>query len=213
MTEWATILSPFMIYIFATLTPGPANITIMQVALEQGRKNAIACAIGVVVGSISWAIVTLSGISQIIYRFPNLIKTLGWVGSTYMLWLGYSNIRKSFYANINPNRQNHLHKIITVRKNFLRGVLIHLTNVKAFLVWTAILLAALDGQAKLLLPPYLIVLGCGVIGVIVFCGYAVLFSHDKSTEIYRQASKTIYLIIGLAFIVASIQIFMVTMNG
>lgn len=66
---------------------------------------------------------------------------------------------------------------------YLRGLLLHLTNPKAILVWLSIVSLAVSpvGGASHTVP---VVLGCMCIGVSVFSSYAVLFSTASARRIY-----------------------------
>lgn len=197
------IFSPFLIYFLGVLSPGPANLAIVQVALEKGKKAAIRLSLGVVTGSIFWGIFTFTGLVQIMQQFPFVVTLLSLCGAVYMLWLAYVNLRKFILHQKSQPSDKHSR---SQTNYFIRGVMIHLTNPKAFLVWTTILIASIDSGGRLGLPAYLILILCALIGLVVFSGYALLFSHRKLYNFYEKYSRYTHLLIGLLFITIAIQI-------
>ena len=170
------ILAPFLIYFFGILSPGPANLAIAQIALESGRSKSIVFSVGVVTGSIIWGIVTFTGLVQIMNQSPLSIRILGFLRAIYMSWLGCANIHKFISSMKNKNLTSRF-KTSSDANYFIRGLMIHLTNPKAFLVWTTILVSALDVDKGVKLSPHVILIICGLLGIIVFCGYAILYSN------------------------------------
>lgn len=205
------VLALFLIYFFGILSPGPANLAIAQVALENGRSKSVVFSIGVISGSIIWGIITFTGLLQAMNQFPFLIRILGFLGAIYMSWLGYTNIYKFTSDMQNKGSISRL-KTISNANYFIRGLMIHLTNPKAFLVWAAILLSALDIDKGVRLSPHIILIICGLLGIVVFCGYAILFSNKGLVLVYENYSRFIHLIIGVIFFMVAIQLFLVTLN-
>ena len=202
------ILAPFLIYFFGVLSPGPANLAIAQIALENGRSKSIVFSVGVVIGSTIWGIITFTGLVQVMNQFPFSIKVLGFLGAIYMSYLGCTNIYKFISGMQNKNSTSRL----DTRSNtnyFMRGLMIHLTNPKAFLVWTTILVSALDVDKGVKLSPHIILIICSLLGIVVFCGYAVLFSNKGSVLVYENYGKFIHLIIGVIFFAVAIQLFLI----
>ena len=206
------ILAPFLIYFFGVLSPGPANLAIAQIALENGRSKSVVFSVGVVTGSIIWGITTFTGLVQIMNQFPLSIRILGFLGAIYMSWLGYANIHK-FISGMQNKSSDSRFKTRSNANYFIRGLMIHLTNPKAFLVWTTILVSALDIDKGVKLPPHIILIICGLLGIIVFCGYAVLFSNKGLVLIYENYSRFIHLIIGVIFFMVAMQLFLITLSG
>lgn len=205
------ILAPFLIYFFGVLSPGPANLAIAQIALENGRKKSVVFSVGVVIGSTIWGIITFTGLVQIMNQFPPSVKILGLLGAVYMSWLGYTNIYKFILGMQNKSSTSRF-ETISNTNYFIRGLMIHLTNPKAFLVWTTILVSALDVDKGAKPSPHIILIICSLLGIVVFCGYAVLFSNKRLTLVYENYSKFIHLVIGVIFFVVAMQLFLITLN-
>lgn len=196
-------LAPFLIYFLGVLSPGPANLAIVQVALEKGKEEAIRLSLGVVTGSIFWGIFTFTGLIQIMQRFPFIVILLSLCGAVYMLWLAYINLSK-FMSYKESRLTDNSSKSQT--NYFIRGLMIHLTNPKAFLVWATILISSIGVDGNPRLPFYFVLILCAVIGIVVFSGYALLFSYRKIYAVYEKYSRYTHLVISLLFVIISIQL-------
>lgn len=201
-----SIFSPFLIYFFGVLSPGPANLAIIQVALAIGKKEAIRLSFGIVTGSVIWGVITFTGLTQVMQRFPFLLFVLSCFGAMYLLWLGYSNLVQ-FNLNKKGKKLSNLSQ--KSMNYFLYGVMLHLSNPKAFLVWTTILVTGINVDSGFVsVSPYLIFIVCALIGMLVFSGYAMLFSHQRFSLLYEKYCQYIHLLIGLIFMALSVKIFL-----
>ena len=122
-----------------------------------------------------------------------------------MSWLGCANIHKFISSMKNKNLTSRF-KTSSDANYFIRGLMIHLTNPKAFLVWTTILVSALDVDKGVKLSPHVILIICGLLGIIVFCGYAILFSNKGLVLFYENYNRFINLIIGAIFLMVVMQV-------
>lgn len=90
-------------------------------------------------------------------------------------------------------------------RQYLRGLLLHLTNPKAPLVWMATLSV---GAASTAPPAFLFtaVTVCALAGMAVFVGYACLFSTRSAVRAYRTMRRPFDLVIGTLFGAAGIRL-------
>jgi threonine/homoserine/homoserine lactone efflux protein len=190
----------YFTYLVGTASPGPANLAIMQASLEKGRTIGLAVAAGVVTGSVFWGGLVAIGLGSVITDTPGLLHMLSLFGGGYLLWLCYSNMKKwasSSFPQISTVNDKPYPKEIV--KNYILGLMIHLTNPKAVFVWLAIiLLASTDGHYETN-TSYWVVFGCGLLGIIVFCGYALLFSNTKMVMIYSHMRRPFTMTVALLF--------------
>ena len=209
--NYVATLAPYLIYFFGVLSPGPANLAIAQVALEDGKNKSLIFSLGVITGSAVWGIATFTGLVQIMLYYPFLIKSIGFLGVLYMCWLGYLNINKYFYSTVHDSANIRL-KSSSNTRYFVSGLMIHLTNPKAFLVWATVLISGVGDTDINEISPYLILIICMLLGFTVFFGYAVLFSNKKIVAYYKHYSKFIHLIVGSLFFVVALQLFNAIFN-
>ena len=85
----ANLLLMYSVYLIGTASPGPSNMTIMAVALHQGRTPALSLALGVITGSIAWGLLAGFGLAAVLATLGNSLVALKIAGGLYLLWLAY----------------------------------------------------------------------------------------------------------------------------
>jgi threonine efflux protein len=142
----ANLVLAYGAYLLATLSPGPSNLAIMAIAMNAGRRPALAFAAGVVSGSLFWTLLTELGLSTIVTRYSQALLFLKLVGGVYLLWLAIRAARAAMVAPTAPEMLAIVPQE-TIKKLYLRGLALHLTNPKAILAWLAIVSLALPRGA------------------------------------------------------------------
>lgn len=175
-------------YLIATASPGPSNMAIMGIAMSQGRASAVALAFGVVTGSMFWAVLAATGISTVLAYYAEALFAIKVAGGVYMLYLAYKSARSALGMNASQVRE--ADGVMERMASFRRGVLLHLSNPKAILAWIAIMSLGLRPDA----PSYMvkaILAGCAILGVLVFVGYAIVFSTAPMVRYYKRSRRWI----------------------
>ncbi len=205
MLDLHQLLIVYAAYIIATASPGPSNMTIMGVAMSQGRAPAVVLALGVMTGSLTWAAIAATGLSAVLASFANALFIIKILGGIYLLYLAYKSARSAFInapqAGIGAGNAGKA----DYGKLYRRGLLLHLTNPKSVLGWMAVMSLGLKPGAG---PATLaaIVGGCGLLGLVVFCGYAFLFSTAPAIRMYQKAKRSIEATLALFFGFAGIKL-------
>lgn len=201
----ANVLIAYMAYFVGTASPGPSNLAIMSLAMGSGRKAAFAFALGVMSGSFSWALLASLGLSAVLATYSQLLVAIRLAGGLYLLWLGVKSARSAMtplqpLASVTRAPE-------TSRRLYLRGLLLHLTNPKAILVWLSIVSLAVpvSGGASHTAP---VVLGCMCIGVCVFSSYAVLFSTATARRVYGSIRRWLDGSLAIVFGLAGVKLLM-----
>lgn len=206
--EIATSLSiAYITYFIGTSSPGPANLAIINTALSYGRAAAVATALGVVTGSLMWGFISAFGLAALLSTWPVLLNVLTLFGGFYLCFLAWSAFQKFLLKGspkLSPDTK--MDSIAQLKKYFFYGLALHLTNPKAMFVWMSIIALGLSGGAEGVSLPLLIVIGCGVIGIFVFGGYALIFSNEKIVKMYIRASRLINFLIAALFFVAGLSL-------
>ncbi|WP_414901794.1 LysE family translocator [Rhizobium cremeum] len=192
----------YVTYMIAVASPGPSNMAIMGVAMNQGRTSAVALALGVLTGSMFWATLAATGISTILARYAEALFAIKIAGGIYLLYLTY----KSAKSALSPDEPRMMSDATAQWTTLYRkGLLLHLTNPKSILGWIAIMSLGLRPDA----PAYTlaaIVGGCAVIGFSVFIGYALMFSTTLMGRAYRKSRRWIEGTLAMVFGFAGIRL-------
>ncbi|WP_027782233.1 MULTISPECIES: LysE family translocator [Burkholderia] len=196
----ANLLLAYTAYFIGTASPGPSNLAIMSVAANQGRKAALAFALGVISGSMFWATVAALGVSAALLAWSKLLVAIKVFGGLYLLWLAFKSARTALSgppaASANAAREQRLSRF------YVRGAMLHLTNPKAILVWVSIVaLSSNGGGAHGAVVP-----GCLAIGCMVFGGYALVFSMDGARRLYVRGRRAMEACLAVVFGVAGIRL-------
>jgi len=194
----------FTTYLVATASPGPSNMAIMGTAMKKGRGAALALAAGVVSGSMIWALLAACGVLTVLPTFAQLLIALKIGGGLYLLWLAFkadkSALRRTETSDFTASDER-----VAYGRLFRQGILMHIGNPKAILIWVAIMSFALkpDGMASTL-P--IIICGCAAICMFVFGGYALLFSTAVMSAFYRRIRRGLDALLACCFGLAGLKL-------
>jgi homoserine/homoserine lactone efflux protein len=75
------------------LIPGPTILLVLTYALSQGRRVAIACALGVAMGDFIAMTASLVGLGALVLASATLFSVFKWIGAVYLVYLGIQMLR------------------------------------------------------------------------------------------------------------------------
>lgn len=192
-------------YLIATVSPGPSNMAIMGVAMRDGRLPALVLAAGVITGSLVWAVLAATGISAVLTTYVQALIVIKIIGGVYLLYLAMRAARSalkpdSHLGQLKPDR-------VTLRYGALyrQGVVMHIGNPKAVMAWIAIMSLGIRADASAIALP-LIVGGCAFLGIVVFAGYALVFSTVSMIVLYARLRRWIEGILSVVFALAGVKL-------
>jgi len=177
-------------YLVATASPGPSNMAIMATAMRDGRGPALVLAAGVMTGSLFWAMLAATGLSAVLSAYAEALFILKILGGLYLLYLAFRAGRSAMRPATGAPGRDAGRLMPSCRKLYRQGLLMHLGNPKAVLGWMAIMTLGLGADAPAGILPAIIG-GCAVLGVLVFGGYAVLFSTAPMISLYARLRRWI----------------------
>lgn len=200
-----SVLVAYVAYLIGTASPGPSNLAIMATAMAQGRPHAIALAAGVVNGSLIWGFAAAFGLSALMQTYSWSLVLMKLLGGTYMLWLSWNAAKRA----LAPTRMAATVGTagLSLRHAYLRGLAMHLTNPKAIFVWLSIVALALPQSAQQA-DALFVVAGCGLLGTIVFLGYAFAFSTEVARAAYGKIQRWFDAALAVVFAYAGIRMFL-----
>ena len=182
------LLLVYTAYIIAAASPGPSNMRIMGTAMQQGRNAALLLAAGVVTGSVFWGLMAATGISALLTRYAQALIVLKILGGLYLLFLAFKAARGALTAGGDAAR--FADRPASGIALYRRGLLMHLSNPKSILGWIVLVTLGL-GRGASRQDVVLILTGCAVLSVTIFCGYALAFSTPPMVRMYRRARRGI----------------------
>ncbi|MCA1407014.1 LysE family translocator [Ensifer sp. IC3342] len=183
------LLVAWMAYVIAVVSPGPAVLAIIATSVSQGRKAGLALAFGVLSGSYTWAMLTASGLSALIRTYGQAIIVLKIAGACYLFWLAYNALRAAMKSDA-PRATRRVPLQTSLRKLYLKGLGIHLTNPKAIFAWIMLVSLGMPEGAPVGVTAAFIG-GCMLIGLVTFCGFAIVFSLSPVHRAYLKSRRVI----------------------
>ena len=87
---WLTFVAACLIVL---IIPGPTILLVISYALTQGRRVAVAMALGVALGDFIAVSVSLAGLGAIMLASAWAFTALKWVGAAYLVFLGIKLLR------------------------------------------------------------------------------------------------------------------------
>ncbi|WP_295813308.1 LysE family transporter [uncultured Nitratireductor sp.] len=198
-----SLLLILSIFTVGVASPGPATLMIMGTAMSRGRPSAVALSFGVVTGSMFWGCFAVFGFVAAMEASAALFTAMKLAGGCYLFYLAFRSWRSAMAADESLRVQTVTS--VNLNQSFVRGLLLHLTNPKAPLVWLATLTVGLGDTAPLPLLVFTILL-CELVAILVFVGYAVLFSTPVASRFYISFRRPFDAALGFLFGAAAIKI-------
>ena len=180
-------------------SPGPATLAISGTSMQHGRIAGLKIALGILFGSAAWGIAAGLGFSAVMIANVWLFEILRYLGAAYLLFLAVKSLKSAWAGNKVAQSS------APARRLFTKGALIHLTNPKAILSWGAIYAIALPSDSG----PVAVWTLFGYLfsaSIIVFCGYALLFSSVAIASAYVRAKRWFDTSFGVFFGLASFKV-------
>ncbi|OAP38935.1 amino acid transporter [Sinorhizobium glycinis] len=183
------LLVAWMAYVIAIVSPGPAVLAIIATSVSQGRKAGVTLALGVLSGSYVWAMLTASGLSALIRTYGEAIVLLKFAGACYLFWLAYNALRAAMRGDRGQAAASAALQT-SPKRLYLKGLGVHLTNPKAIFNWIMLVSLGMPEGAPVTVTAAFIG-GCMLIGLLVFCGFAIVFSLSPVHRAYLKSRRII----------------------
>lgn len=197
------LLLVYVAYVIAAGSPGPSTMAIMNVAMAQGRRSALALVAGVITMSFCWGLIAATGLSALLARYAQALIVLKIAGGLYLLWLAFKSARSALHSGAaavaDPRGRP------SARALYRRGVLMHLGNPKSVLSWLAIMTLGVGPHASAgrVAAAFF---GCVLLGILLFGGYALLFSTAPMVRGYARARRWIEGALAVVFAGAGLKL-------
>ena len=129
------LLAYFAACVLLAATPGPDMALFLQRTLSGGRAHGFAALAGAMTGVLAHTFAAAVGLSALIAASSRLYGALRIVGAIYLLWLAFGALRHGAARRFEPRGA----PTTSLRKTYLTGVLINITNPKIVLFFVTFL--------------------------------------------------------------------------
>jgi threonine/homoserine/homoserine lactone efflux protein len=121
--------------------PGPAVLYIVVQSAEQGRRVGLASVAGIHLGTLVHVAAAVLGLSALIVASAVAFSVVKYAGAAYLVYLG---VRKLLERDSPPSLE---HRTETLRRAFVRGVVVNVLNPKTALFFLAFLPQFVDADS------------------------------------------------------------------
>jgi RhtB (resistance to homoserine/threonine) family protein len=204
MNPYAIIIGATLIWLAAVVSPGPNFLVVSRLALSRSRRSAIGATVGITVGSLIYAALTMFGLSVLILRFAWLGDTIRIVGGVYLVWLGIQAWRAR-PENLNPTAAKGVQDVTSLLHGLQVGFLTEITNPKGIAFFLGLFAAAVPETTPLWAK--LTVLSAG--GMIELAWYtAVSFALSSGPMLagYLKVRRTVDRVLGTLLIALGLKV-------
>jgi threonine/homoserine/homoserine lactone efflux protein len=156
----------------------------------------------VTTGSLTWSIAAAAGLSAIMLANGWVFEVMRYAGAAYLLFLAFKSARSA----LTPGSPTLCQVAApTLKAAYRRGLVLHLTNPKAILFFGSLYAVGVPAGT----PPETLVLVIAAIGLqslLLFHGYALLFSSPPLTAGYAKLRRWFEAVFAVAFASAGLKI-------
>ncbi|MEM1299778.1 MAG: LysE family translocator [Pseudomonadota bacterium] len=198
------ILMAYAAFLLSIASPGPNILAVIGTAMAVNRRSGVALASGVAVGSLTWAVLTVVGLSALLATYAWALIVIKVFGGCYLLWLAYKSFKAAAAA-----RDLEATELAGGRRSpwgyAARGYIVQMTNPKAALAWIAIISLGISEGAPWWVGA-VIVVGTFTLSLLIHVLYAVAFSTPAMVRIYGRARRYIQATLGAFFAFAGLKL-------
>lgn len=183
-------------------SPGPSTLAIAGTAMERGRRHGLVLASGISMGSLTWSVAAALGLGAVMTANAWVFEILRWTGCLYLGYLALRSARSAFSPNGAPPRALGSREL---RRTFLAGYALHITNPKAILFFGALYVLGVpaDASGGELAT---VMVAVWLQSVVVFHGYALLFSHRWANRAFLRFRRRLDALFAIGFGAASVKL-------
>lgn len=157
--------------IVLTLIPGPSVLLVISQALTRGKKAAMVCILGDMVGTIVLMVLSFLGVGALLAASAFLFQLMKWAGVLYLAYLGYCQIVEARKER-QPTQEEHLAS--GSWESFWAGSITAVLNPKAIIFYLAFLAQFIDPNTSFILQATILTTTSVMVVAILLTGYALL---------------------------------------
>jgi amino acid exporter len=198
------ILLAYAAFLLALASPGPNVLAVIGTSMNASRASGLSLAMGVAIGSFTWALLTVFGLSALLASYASALLAIKIFGGVYLLYLAYKSFKSA--------ASDHYIAALAVTGKprsasgyFKRGYIVQMTNPKAALSWIAIISLGLQEGAPWWVAAAIVV-GTFILSIGIHALYAIAFSTPAMVRLYGKSRRAIQGVLGTFFAFAGLRL-------
>lgn len=129
----ATLIAFILVAGALVVSPGPDSILILRNTMSSGSLPGLMTVFGVQVGVSLHALLSVTGLSVLLYYSPLLFRALAFAGAGYLVYIGYMTLRHGLMKAGGRGLQ------VRPRRAFWQGMLCNVLNPKVIILFVALM--------------------------------------------------------------------------
>ena len=202
------MLEFFIAALVVAAAPGPDNLFVLAQSATYGAKAGFFFFFGLCTGVVVQTCLLVAGVSALIAASPTAFFVMQCLGAAYLLYLAY----KSFQVRAGTVKLNENGERLPLRKLYLRGVIMNLSNPKVILFLLSFIPPAVKMDSPLNPTLQMVILGAEFIlaTFIVFGSVALLAGAVKKFLLNSpKANRNLNWFSGAVFVLLAVALFLV----
>ena len=173
-----------------TLIPGPSVLLVVGQALSKGRKAAMMCIAGDVIGGIVLMGLSFAGVGAILATSAVLFQIVKWAGVIYLGYLGYRQIVETRGGGAQFDEVD-VSSDSDGWNSLWAGMVTAILNPKAIVFYMAFLAQFMDPTGNIWLQATIFTATSTIVVAILLAGYALIATRAKTTFQSNLAQRKI----------------------
>ena len=205
------MLEFFIAAIVVALAPGPDNLFVLAQSATHGAKAGICIICGLCTGILVQTSLLVLGVSALIAASPTAFFVIQCLGAAYLLYLAYKSFQvRAGMVKLDAGGESAQSKDLSLKRLYLRGIIMNLTNPKAILFALSFIPPAVKMDSPLSPTLQMVILGAEfvVATFIVFGSIAFLAGTVKRFMLNSpKANRNLNWFSGCVFVLLAVALF------
>ena len=162
----------------------------------------IALSLGVATGSLAWSIAAAAGLAAIMASSAWTLQVLRYVGAGYLMFMAFKSTRSALSG---PAAIAQTKLAPSTSRSYGKGLALHLTNPKPILFFGSLYTLGISAETSRL-ELVIVIAAIGLQNLVIFAGYAWLFSNDRVARRYARLRRWFDVTFAAIFAGARLQV-------
>jgi threonine/homoserine/homoserine lactone efflux protein len=185
------------IAVLLTIAPGPATAMVVRNALRVGWRSAVMTVAGNELGVVTWALLSVLGISALVAASEVAYLALKLVGAGVLIWIGVQSLRRSGEA---------VEARATSARPFRDGVVTSLTNPKLAVFFVALFPQFVGDRAAVLPTTLLMAAMLVIFDFAWYTALAVMVSRARESFVRSSVGRWVERTTGAILIALGVRV-------
>jgi threonine efflux protein len=203
MDNIGILLGIAVVQLLGAASPGPTFMIVSSASITGSRRVGLLAVCGVLLATLTWALLAAIGLGAVIARFPAIYTALQVAGALYLVWLGV----KMLVTALRQREISTNHQVLSMssRQAVRSGFLTNILNPKSIAYYSSIFVVMLPSDAS----SWLFAAAVGtalLVSAVWWISVALFFASNPIRQAYQRARRWIDAVMGAVLIGLGIRL-------